>query len=180
MEPEEQPEPQEILVVASAGPQLDGVIALLREFLHLTGAARALALVEHTPGEPPALVDCPRLAPIEVTRVEEVVALPHAIELDVLPPVLPTDLRQLPNVEVRFDESGEIQLTGTIGGLEHMARGAQGLAAQLGPRDVAIALYDTTTPDLQLTISARTGEPVVVAVGDVELELPEDWPPPLG
>jgi hypothetical protein len=180
VEPEEQPEPVEIPLVASVGPQLDGVISLLREFLHVTGAARALAVVEHEPGEPPALIDCPRLAPIEVTRGESVVAVPHGLELDVLPPVLPGDLRQLPSVDVRFDENGEVQLTGTIGGLEHMARGAITLAGMLGPRDVAITMFDTTTPDLALTISARTGEPVVVAVGDVELELPENWPPTLG
>jgi hypothetical protein len=173
-------EPQEIDVVASVGPQLDGVIALLREFLHRTGAARAIAVVDHEPGEPPAIVDCPRLAPIEVTRGERVVALPHAIELDVLPPTLPDDLRQLPNVEVRFDDDGDVQLTGTIGGLEHMARGALGLAGMLGPRDVAVTMYDTTTPDLPLTISARTGEQVVVAVGDVALDVPEHWPPPVG
>lgn len=177
--PQEPPEPVEIPVVASVGPRLDGVIALLREYLHLTGAARALAVVEGEPGTPPILVDCPRLAPIEVTTEEGLVALPHTIELDARVAPLPSELRQIPPLEVTADEDGAITLTGLIGGPEHMARGAQALAAALGPRDVAVAMFDTTTPDLALSISARTGEPVVVSVGEDELEMPEGWPPPL-
>lgn len=168
--------PEEIDVVTSAGP-LDPVIALLREYLHVTGAARALAIVREPGGDGAALVDCPRLAPIEVTVGERVVALPHTVALDVVTPAPPPGLRQLPAVEVAQDDDGHVRLTGTIGGLEHMARGVQGLAAILGPGDVAMAVFDTTTPGLPLTITAREGEPVVVTVGEDELELPEGWPP---
>ncbi len=172
------PEPLPIPVVATVGPRLDEVILLLREYLHLTGAARAIAVVDRDLGEAPALVDCPRLAPIEVTADERTVALPHAIPLDGKPPALPMDLRQLPNVGVAFDANGEVRLTGTIGGLEHMAHGVIALAQALGGRNVAMALFDTDLPDVALSISARRGEPVVVSVGDEELEMPDDWPPP--
>ncbi len=170
--------PEAMRVVASVGPRLDGVIATLRDYLHFTGAARALAVAEYEAGLAPALVDCPRLGAIEVTIDDETVALPHAIELDTPAAPLPGDLRQLPPVEVRADDDGDIQLTGTIGGLEHMARGVQSLAAALGARQVALAVFDTTTAGLPLTISARVGDDVVVTVGEEELAMPEGWPPP--
>jgi hypothetical protein len=172
------PEPQEIQVVATVGDRLDGVIATLRDYLHFTGAARALAVVEYETGRAPALVDVPRLGPIEVTLDDQVVALPHAIELDAAAAPLPGDLRQLPPVEVRIGDGDEIQLTGTIGGLEHMARGVLSLAAAIGKRNVALAFFDTTTPELPLTVSARVGDPVVVTIGEQELDMPEGWPPP--
>jgi hypothetical protein len=170
--------PTEIPLHASLGPRIDNVAALLREFLHRTGAARVLALLAASENESGTLIDCPRLAPIEVTRDEELVALPHDFTLNGPEPEMPGGLVQLPAVEVRADEqSGEVQLTGMIGGLEEMARAALALADKLGPGNIAFTVYDTTTPDLPLTITARTGDQVVLSIDDEELELPENWPP---
>ena len=72
-------------VVASVGP-LDAVVVLLREFLHRSGAVRAVAVVEGAPGDEPAVVDVRRLYPTEVEVGDRTVLLPHAIELDVPPP----------------------------------------------------------------------------------------------
>src|SRR3954462_6240412 len=52
-------------LVASVGP-LDRVVVLLREFLHRSGALRAVAVVAGEPGEDPAVVDVRRLHPTEV------------------------------------------------------------------------------------------------------------------
>ena len=70
----------EIDLVASAGA-LDNVVVALREFIHRSGALRVVAVT------PDSMVDCPRLAPIEVTTQGSTVALPHAIELDVDDPI---------------------------------------------------------------------------------------------
>src|SRR4051812_6749115 len=67
-------------VVASVGP-LDAVVVLLREFLHRSGALRAVAVVEGAPGDEPAVVDVRRLHPTEVEIGDRTVLLPHAIEL---------------------------------------------------------------------------------------------------
>src|SRR3954471_14721307 len=72
-------------LVASVGP-LDPVVVLLREFLHRSGALRAVAVVAGEPGEDPAVVDVRRLPPTEVEVAGRVVLLPHAIELDAPPP----------------------------------------------------------------------------------------------
>ena len=58
-----------IELVGSVGP-LDAVVVALREFLHRSGAVRAVAVVDREPGEGPAVVDCARLAPIDALRSE--------------------------------------------------------------------------------------------------------------
>jgi hypothetical protein len=161
-------------VVVSVGA-LDPVVALLRDYLHRTGAVRAVALVDRAPGEGPAVVDCGRLAPVEVDLGDRRVYLPHAVELDVQVPELPP-LRQLPPFEVDA-QAGEV--SGPIGGLEHVVDGVRALAAALGGRNVALAQFETSDPDAPLTVTARAepGEPLVVALGEEEFELDPAWPP---
>src|SRR5882762_6320657 len=98
-EPDTVSEP--IDVVASAG-DLDPVVVLLREFLHRSGALRAVALLPDPTAADgsPALVDCSRLAPIEVTRSGRTVHLPHSIELDAAPAGEVPNVRQLPPFDV--------------------------------------------------------------------------------
>jgi hypothetical protein len=161
-------------VVASAGP-LDATIVLLREFLHRSGAIRAVAVVDRAPGEGPAIVDCARLAPTEVTADERTVVLPHAIELEADPPagLDEIDVRPLPPFEVRREE-GEI--AAPLGGLEHHARAVRGLAAVLGGRHVAMATFETSDPEAPLSISARVGDPLVLSLGEDEYEMDPGWP----
>lgn len=163
-------------VVSTVGPALDEVIALLREFLHRTGAVRAVALVDR-PGEAPAVVDCGRLMPIEVDLGERLVHLPHAVELDATAPELPGHLRQLPPFEADPD-SGEV--TSIVGGLQHAVAAVRALAELLGGRNVALAQWPTTPTDAQLSISARAdgSEPPLLALGEEEFELPEGFEEP--
>jgi hypothetical protein len=152
-------------VVASVGP-LDATVVALREFLHRSGAIRAVAVLDG------AMVDCPRLAPVAVTVGERTVHLPHAIELEAEPAAVP-EVRQLPPFDVNA-QTGEI--TGTIGGVEHLAGAVRELARMLGDRSVALAQFETTTPDVPLSISARGDDPLVVAIGDEEYEMEPGWP----
>jgi hypothetical protein len=160
-------EPQEPLdVVASVGP-LDPAVSLLREFLHRSGALRAVAVIAGAPDEGAALIDCARLTPIEVTIPGRTVHLPHSIELggEVLP--MP-EVHRLPPFEVDLDKG---VVAGTIGGVEHLAGAVRELAATLGTRAVAMVQFETTSPDVPFTISARGEDPVVLAIGDQQFEL---------
>jgi hypothetical protein len=155
-----------VQVVESVG-SLDPTVLLLREFLHRSGALRAVAVVDGGPGDAPALVDCARLAPIEVTIAGNTVQLPHSAPLDVIGLPVP-EVRQLPPFEVDA-EAGTV--AGAIGGIEHLAGAVRALAKTLGGRSVAMAQFETTTPDLPLAISARGDEPIVVSIGDEQFEL---------
>jgi len=160
-------------LVGSVGT-LDPVVVALREFLHRSGAVRAVAVVERDPGESPAVVDCGRLLPIEVDFGDHIVHLPHGIELDAEPPPLP-DVRQLPPFQVDADQ-GEI--AAPLGGVAHLAAAVRDLAAALGGRNVAMAQFATDDPEAPLAITARAdgSEPVVLALGEEEFPMEPGWP----
>ncbi|HEY6758308.1 MAG TPA: hypothetical protein VI318_02420 [Baekduia sp.] len=160
---------EEIDLVASVGP-LDAVVETLRDVLHRSGALRVAVMVDMPDGAPAALVDVGRLAPVEVRIGDRTMHLPHAIELEAESFGGGIALRQLPPFEVE-PETG--QVTGTLGGLDMLADAMRELAALLGGRSVAIAVYQTITPGVDLSVTARQGEPVLVTLGEQEWELPE-------
>lgn len=164
-------EPPEL--VASVGP-LDPVVVLLREFLHRSGAVRAVAVVEGEPGEGPAVIDCGRLAAIEVEAGGRRMALPHAAELDAEAPPLP-DVHQMPRFEV---DAAAAEITAPLGAVAQLAAAVRGLADLLGGRNVAMAQFETSDPDAPLAITARAGggEPMVLALGEEEFEMEPGWP----
>ena len=158
-------EDEPIDVVTSVGA-LDAVVMLLREFLHRSGAVRAVAVVDQD-GDA-AIVDCSRLMPIEVTVAGRSVVLPHAIELDA-PALAVPDVAQLPPFEV---DAARGEVASPLGGIEHYAGAVHALADALpGARSLAIATWSTTDPDTPLSISARGEEPFVVSLGDEQFEL---------
>jgi hypothetical protein len=155
-------------VVATVGA-LDPVVVLLREFLHRSGALRAVAVVDRAPGEGPAVVDCGRALPIEVDLGDRTVVLPHALALDVPSPDVP-EVRRLPPFDV---DRAEATVAAPLGGVDHLAGAVAALATRLGGRNVAMVQFETSDPATPLAVSARAdgSEPVVVALGDDEYEL---------
>ena len=158
-------------VVATVGA-LDPVVVLLREFLHRSGAIRAVGMVDMAPGEGPALVDCGRLLPTEVSAGGRTVHLPHAIELDAEIPPVP-DVRQLPAFDV---DRATGAVSSPLGGLEHYAIAVRELAQRLGPGSVALVTFETSDPDTPLSITARGEEPLVLSLGEDEYEMEPGWP----
>ncbi len=157
-------------VVATVGA-LDPTVMLLREFLHRSGAVRAVAVVALE--DDVALVDVGRLLPVEVTIGARSVQLPHALELDAAVLMVP-EVKQLPAFDVD-PAAGEVR--SPLGGLEHYAIAVRQLAQLLGADNVALATWETTTPDAPLSITARASEDaLVVALGEEELEMEPGWP----
>jgi hypothetical protein len=163
-------EDEGIEVVLTVG-ELDAAVVALREFLHKASAIQVQAVVDRGE-EPPVLVSCGRLEPIEVTYLEEerVVHMPHATPLDAEPPTDLPEVPPLPPLEVDA-EAGTV--TGPLGGVEAAARAVEALARHLGGRSVALAIYPTTDPDVPLGISARAGEGVILSIGEQQFGLPE-------
>jgi len=157
---------EKIDLVATVG-DLDPVVETLRVFLHDSGALRAVAVVDSQTN--PAIVDVARLAPVEVTTPAGVVHLPHAIELDAQELARPR-VHQLPPFDVDAEQGTVI---GTMGGVDMVSDALKVLAAAFGGESVAMAQFPTSTGELQLTISVRVGEPVIVAIGDDQFELPD-------
>jgi hypothetical protein len=162
-----------IELVASVGP-LDVVVATLREFLHRSGAVRAVAVVDREPGEGPVVIDCGRLLPIEVDYGDRVVHLPHSIELDAEPAPLP-EVRLLAPFDV---DAAQAEIAAPVGGVAYLAGAVRDLAAALGGRNVAMAQFATNDPQAPLAITARAdgSEPIVLALGEDEFPMEADWP----
>jgi hypothetical protein len=154
-------------VVLTVG-ELDPVVVVLREFLHQANAVQVQAVVDRGT-ESPALVSCGRLEPIEVVRGDEVVHLPHGVELEPEPPADLPSVPPLPPFEVD-GEAGTI--TGPLGGVEAVARAVAALAGHLPGRSVAVAFYPTTEPELPLGIAVRVGEPTIITIGEQQFEMP--------
>lgn len=156
--------------IAESVGALDPVVVALREFLHRSGAVRAVGIVER-PGEDEGevIVDCGRLLPIEVDFGDRLVQLPHGAPLAAAPPPFP-GVRQLPPFEV---DAAEGTVVGTIGGLDHLADAVSQLADVLGGRNVALAVFETTDPETPLSLTARAGgtEPMIVSLGEDAFEL---------
>jgi hypothetical protein len=64
----------------------------------------------------------------------------------------------------------------TIGGVEHLAEAVEDLALALGGRSVAMAQFETTTPGLLFSVTARLGDPIVLSIGEDEYEMEPGWP----
>ena len=88
-------------VVQTVG-ELDCVVVALRDFLHRSGAVRAIAALDHAH----AIVDCPRFAPVEIERDGKIVAVPHSVALDAEPPDLPAFAQPFPSKPTPFDLQG--------------------------------------------------------------------------
>jgi hypothetical protein len=163
----EDPGEDPIDVVLSAG-ELDRAIVALREFLHRSAALEVQAVVDRGDDEPPALVQVPRSAPVEVAEGDRVVHLPHAQALDATPPQLPT-LPRMPPVEI---DALAGSISAPLGAVPALVDGLLALTQALGGRSVALAFFQTTDDDLPLGIAARTGEPPVLTLGDQQFEIP--------
>lgn len=146
--------------------ELEQVGATLRAYVSRSGAVQAVAAVEG------GIVTCDATGTVAVQRGED--DEPELLEVEgVEPSALGFELKRLPPFAV--DElRGEV--SGPMGGLEHVAEGVLALSRALGSPSVAFA-WPPTTDDTPLVISAREGEGVVVVIGDEQFEMDENWPP---
>ena len=146
---------------------VDAVAATLRDFVARAGALRAVALLDRGRDAAPLVVDCGADGAAEVDDAGKVRRLPPAADAT---PLSAPHVRPLPPMDV---DAGSGEVTGTIGGLQHLATAVGELAAALGGRSVATVQFATTDPDTPLAVSARAGEAPVVALGDRTFTLPD-------
>lgn len=146
--------------------ELAQVAATLRAYVSRGGALEAVAVVEE------GIVRCDGTGAVTLEREEA--GEPQPLDWRAAEPAdLGLELKRLPPFDV--DPVGG-EVTGVLGGLEHVAEGVRALAGALGGRSVALAVLPTSdgTP---LAISAREGEGLVVVIDDEQFEMEAGWPP---
>ncbi len=149
-----------------SAPPLEAVAATLRDFVARSGALRAVALLDRGQDAVPVVVDCDPAGAVEVEEADGVRDLPAVAGAA---PLASVHVHPLPAMDV---DPAEGKVTGTIGGLAHLAGAVGELAAALGGRSVATVQFETSDPDTPLAVSARAGEPPVFALGDETFALP--------
>jgi hypothetical protein len=145
-------------------------IATVRAFAARSEALRVVLLVDLGDDASPAMLDASPGGAIELTDEGEAHAVPAELPVPAAPRALP-DIRPAPASALRADPvTGE--LAAPIGSIANLGHAVLGLARAFGGRSVATAEFATHDPDLPMTIVAREGEPLLLAVGDGRFELP--------
>jgi hypothetical protein len=148
------------------------IAVTLRTFVHAAGALEATLLLDQGAAVPPLAVECPAVGPVLLGEGEEVVQL-DADRLASVPLPLP-DVRALPPFEV---DAVRAEIVGPLGGVEHQARAVRDVAALFPGRSVLSVAFATTDVETPLTMVARPGDPLVLALGAEEpFEMAAGWP----
>ena len=148
----------------------DVVMATIREWTERAGAVHVAVLLDRGPDRQAPLLECEPGQPLTISAGEEnFIVPPQALE-GVVPLALETP-RPVPASAISVDPAlGEVEAP--LGVVESLADGVRRLAGVLGGRSVAMADFATRSGE-SLTIAARVGEPVVLAIGDHEFQLPD-------
>lgn len=147
------------------------VVVTLRAFTIASGALAAVLLLDQGEEAPPLLMDCPAVGPVGLSEGETTVEV-DAGRLAATPLPLP-EVRVLPP----FDVDGvRGEITSPLGGVEHQARAVGALVDAFPGRSVLTVTFATTDPDVPLHLAARSGEPMVLGLGDEQFAMGPDWP----
>jgi hypothetical protein len=145
-------------------------LATVRAFVQAAAPERVAVVLD---AGVPALVEWAADEPLRVTEGDATHDVPDDAPLG--PPLPLAEVRPPPASSMAVDpEAGE--LAAPVGAVANLAGAVLSLARALGGRSVATADFATRDPELPLTIAARTGEPILLAVGERQFELPEGWP----
>jgi hypothetical protein len=149
-------------------PTHDVILATVRDFAERSGATRVVVVLDRGPD---------RLAPTIEAEPGEPVAVEAGGERLLVPPTdlsgvapLPLDLPHAIPASALDVDPGAGRIEAPIGAVDALVRALLDLAAALGGRTVVHAEFATRS-GAELSLAARTGEPLVVTVGEEQFEL---------
>ncbi len=159
-----------------SAPRLPSIVATLRSFARRAGARRVVLALDQGAALPTAVVDCPPDGPLEIAEGEEVrvIERPDALAGE---PLGEPHVHALPPFEIDA-ETGELR--GMIGGLDSYGRAVRELAMLFPGHSAVTVEWESTDPAAPLALAARGEEPMVLALGEAQFELPEGFPAPGG
>ena len=147
-------------------------IATVRAFAVRSEALRVVLLLDLGDEQAPAMLDGEPSGALDLTVEGEPYEVPAEMPVPAPPRALP-EIRPAPSSALKADPiTGE--LAAPIGAIANLGGAVLGLARAFGGRSVATGEFATQDPDLPMTIVARDGEPLLLAVGDGRFALPLD------
>jgi hypothetical protein len=147
----------------------DTVLATLQLFAERSLATRVAVLFDNGEDAEATLIECEPGEPLALTDAGETYLVPPEALLEVAPlPMTPP--RPVPATAIALDlEEG--QIAAPLGAVSALGLAVLELARVMGGRSVATADFATRDGEA-VTIAAREGEPLIMAMGDVQFELP--------
>jgi hypothetical protein len=155
-----------------AREEIAQLVVTLRAFVRAAGALEATLLLDQGTEVPPLAIECPTDGPALLGEGENVVQL-DADRLAAAPLPLP-EVRALPPFEV---DAADGRIVAPLGGVEHHARAVRALAESFPGRSVLAVTFATSDEDAPLQIAARSGDPLLLAIGEEQFAMGPDWPP---
>ena len=152
----------------------DVAMATVRRFAEGSGAVRVVVVLDEGGSAAPTTLDCRPGEPMELLRGDELFIVPHEVTAGVEPLAMLSRV-SAPPAEALLVDVAEGSVTAPMGALEALAGGVMELARALGGRSVATADFAIAEGG-PLTIAARAGEPILLAVGEEQFAMPEGWP----
>jgi hypothetical protein len=144
-------------------------VATVRDFASRSGAHRVVLLLDEGDERPATMLELVHGAPLELTEAGVTHAIADGVGIDASPLPL-RELRPAPATWLQVDPvTGE--LAAPPGVVANLGEAVLGLAAAFGGRSVATADFSTRDAGRPLTIAARQGEPIVLAVGEEQFML---------
>lgn len=141
------------------------VAATLRALVAGTGAQAGTVVLDRGAGHPALVVDVDQEGNVDTDPPGP------------LPDGAPLPLPPLRSVTPMRVDPGSGRIDSRLGELEHLATGVRALARLLPGRSVATARFATADDGPPLTIAARSGEALVIALGERQFQAPDGWPP---
>lgn len=147
----------------------DVALATVRDFADRSGAVRVVVLLDTGDGRTAAVVEATPGGDLRLSEGKQTYDVPAGALDGVLPrPMHPP--KPLPASAWQVDpDSGEV--AAPLGAVAALGLGVLELATVLAGRTVATADFATRDGE-PVTIAARIGEPLILAIGDQQFELP--------
>ena len=146
-------------------------VATVRAFAARSAAERVVLLVDRGDDQQAVMLEYVDDGTIELTDGGRTWTIAASTTTAAEPRPLP-EVRPAPASAIHADPAtGE--LAAPLGVVNNLSAGVLGLARAFGGRSVASADFATRDPELPITIAAREGEPLLLAVGDGRFVLPD-------
>ena len=146
-------------------------VATIRAFGAESGAERVVLLLDRGADRGAVMVEWLAGGAVEVTEGEETTEIPSGAPVPATAEPIP-HVHAIPATAIEADpDSG--RLSAPLGAIPALGAAVRSLARAFGGRSVATAEFATRDPELPITIAAREGDALLVAVGEQRFELPE-------
>jgi hypothetical protein len=145
--------------------------ATVRGFAAASGAQRVVAVIDRGDERHAVMVESDADGTVTVTEGDDQAEVPAGAPLPAAPHPMP-HVHAVPASAIAVDVATG-RLSGPVGALPLLGSAIRELARAFGGRSVATADFATSDPDQPITIAAREGEPILLAVGEERFVFPE-------